>query len=117
MPCRYCDGVMSLSPNWRLGSDGTGVRFQPLIVAADQRVKAATATLILFTVNLHSRQGPCRTETGLVLFPIAVASIHGEDIKRQAQAGGMGRSTVRLGLQEAATAWRVSRARRHEKSG
>ena len=27
--CPYCDGRVPLSPNWRLASDGTGVRLQP----------------------------------------------------------------------------------------
>ena len=27
--CPYCDGLVPLSPNWRLASDGTGVRLKP----------------------------------------------------------------------------------------
>ena len=27
--CPYCDGVVPLSPNWRLAADGTGVRLRP----------------------------------------------------------------------------------------
>ena len=27
--CPYCDGLVPLSPNWRLASDGTGVRLRP----------------------------------------------------------------------------------------
>ena len=27
--CPYCDGLVPLSPNWRLATDGTGVRLRP----------------------------------------------------------------------------------------
>ena len=27
--CPYCDGLVPLSPNWRLAPDGTGVRLKP----------------------------------------------------------------------------------------
>src|SRR6185312_7604129 len=27
--CSYCDGLIPLSPNWRLAPDGTGVRVHP----------------------------------------------------------------------------------------
>ena len=27
--CPYCDGLVPLSPNWRLAPDGTGVRLRP----------------------------------------------------------------------------------------
>lgn len=27
--CPYCEGLVPLSPNWRLASDGTGVRLKP----------------------------------------------------------------------------------------
>ena len=27
--CLYCDGLIPLSPNWALASDGTGVRLRP----------------------------------------------------------------------------------------
>ena len=27
--CPYCDGLVPLSPNWRLAADGTGVRLKP----------------------------------------------------------------------------------------
>ena len=29
IPCPHCSGLIPLSPNWRLASDGTGVRLQP----------------------------------------------------------------------------------------
>ena len=36
--CPYCDGLIPLSPNWRLAPDGTGVRLRP-----DRRESAATS--------------------------------------------------------------------------
>ena len=36
--CPYCDGLIPLSPNWRLAPDGTGVRLHP-----DPRASAATS--------------------------------------------------------------------------
>ena len=34
--CPYCDGLVPLSPNWRLASDGTGVRLRPQLSALTQ---------------------------------------------------------------------------------
>jgi len=39
--CPYCDGLVPLSPNWRLAPDGTGVRLVPQIVPTLQRGNAA----------------------------------------------------------------------------
>ncbi len=87
--CPYCDGLVPLSPNWRLASDGAGVRLRPQLgngpgtqgrVCAFEIVRSAT------------EQSPGTVARGDGTCPYADCGrvIDGDEIKAQAQAGRMG---------------------------
>jgi len=79
--CPYCSGLVPLSPNWRLDSDGTGVR----LVADGPRMLFE----IVHKASEHS-PGTVKDGTGKCPFPDCGREIDGDEIKKQAQAGKMG---------------------------
>jgi adenine-specific DNA methylase len=79
--CPYCEGLVPLSPNWRLDGEGTGVRLVP----ESKRIRFE----IVHKANEHS-PGTVKDGTGKCPFPGCGREIDGDDIKRQAQAGRMG---------------------------
>jgi putative DNA methylase len=81
--CPYCDGLIPLSPNWRLAPDGTGLRLRP-----DSTTKRCT-----FEVVKSANEQSQPTVTGgdaKCPFPNCGRIVDGSDVKRQAQAGSMG---------------------------
>ena len=85
--CPYCDGLVPLSPNWRLAPDGTGVRLKPgLGPGAQGRVCS-------FEIVKSTKEQPGGTVlkgVGSCPYPDCGRVIDGAEIKRQAQAGQMG---------------------------
>src|SRR5207237_10095853 len=81
--CPYCDGVVPLSPNWRLAPDGTGVRLLP-----DEKAKICHFEIVANTKE-HS-EGTVTGGDAKCPYPSCGRTIDGEDVKRQAQAGQMG---------------------------
>jgi adenine-specific DNA methylase len=79
--CPYCEGLVPLSPNWRLDGEGAGVRLVP----EGRRIRFE----IVHKASEHS-QGTVKDGTGKCPFPDCGREIPGDDIKRQAQAGRMG---------------------------
>ena len=79
--CPYCDGVVPLSPNWRLAADGTGVRLVP--------GAGVCSFEIVGGVGEHSAGTVARGD-GTCPYPECGRVIEGDEIKRQAQAGRMG---------------------------
>ncbi|HOQ47749.1 MAG TPA: DUF1156 domain-containing protein [Bryobacteraceae bacterium] len=79
--CPYCEGLVPLSPNWRLDGEGAGVR----LVAEGKRIRFE----IVHKASEHS-PGTVKDGTGKCPFPGCGREIDGDDIKRQAQAGRMG---------------------------
>jgi putative DNA methylase len=81
--CPYCGGLVPLSPNWRLSTDGAGVR-----------LKADTATRCCSFDIVHNAadQSPSTVNNGngLCPYPDCGRVIDGDTIKEQAQAGRMG---------------------------
>jgi putative DNA methylase len=83
--CPYCGGLVPLSPNWRLTSDGVGVRLVPIKANGSRRIR--------FEIVRHPSDhgtGTVKDGTGLCPFPDCNRTIDSDEIKRQAQAGEMG---------------------------
>ena len=87
--CPYCDGLVPLSPNWRLAPDGTGVRLLPDCAGGPGTPGRVCAFEI---VGSAKEQFPGTVARGDGHCPYADCGrvIDGGEIKRQAQAGRMG---------------------------
>ena len=87
--CPYCDGLVPLSPNWRLASDGTGVRLLPDCGDGPGTGGRVCAFEIVGSVK---EQFPGTVARGDGHCPYADCGrvVDGDEIKRQAQAGRMG---------------------------
>ena len=87
--CPYCDGLVPLSPNWRLASDGTGVRLLPDCAGGPGTPGRVCAFEIVGSV---ADQFPGTVARGDGHCPYADCGrvVDGAEIKRQAQAGRMG---------------------------
>ena len=81
--CPHCDGLVPLSPTWRLSSEGIGVELS----AAKGNKRMIFE--IVDDVDRHS-EGTVKDGDGLCPFPGCGRVIDGDEIKRQAQAGQMG---------------------------
>ena len=87
--CPYCAGRVPLSPNWRLTSDGTGVRLSPHLASGP----GTQSRICSFEIVKNAReQSPGTISRGDGMCPYSDCGrvIDGDEIKRQAQAGQMG---------------------------
>ena len=87
--CPYCFGLVPLSPNWRLASDGTGVRLRPHVGGrhgSDDRV----CTFEIVKKASDQSPGTVARGIGTCPWPDCGQVIDGDEIKRQAQDGEMG---------------------------
>lgn len=87
--CPYCDGLVPLSPNWRLAPDGTGVRLRPQLASGPNSLGRRCGFEIVRSAKEQSA-GTVADGDGTCPFPDCGRVIDGDEIKRQAQAGGMG---------------------------
>ncbi len=87
--CPYCDGLVPLSPNWRLAPDGTGVRLKPETGDGPGSSGRVCTFEIVGKASEHSA-GTQAKGGGICPFADCERVIDGDEIKRQAQAGGMG---------------------------
>ncbi|CAK0742053.1 putative DNA methylase [Azospirillaceae bacterium] len=87
--CPYCEGLVPLSPNWRLAPDGTGVRLKPHLGSGPGDSTRHCTFEIVEKVKDHSN-GTVSDGDGTCPYTDCARIIDGDEIKRQAQAGGMG---------------------------
>lgn len=83
--CPNCEGLIPLSPNWRLSPDGTGVRLHPQTKGKDRR-----CTFEIVSNLADQSEGTVAGGDGRCPFPDCERVVDGDEIKRQAQAGQMG---------------------------
>jgi len=87
--CQYCDGLIPLSPNWRLSSDGTGVRLLPELSSGPLTSGRLCHFEIVTRLEEHS-EGTVNDGDARCPYPDCGRVVDGDEIKRHAQAGGMG---------------------------
>ena len=87
--CPYCDGLVPLSPNWRLAPDGTGVRLRAETGAGPGTPGRVCSFEIVKAAKEQSPSTVARGD-GTCPYPDCERVIDGVQIKAQAQAGGLG---------------------------
>ena len=87
--CLYCDGLVPLSPNWRLAPGGTGVRLKPHL-GAGPGVQGRVCSFVIVESAAEQSSGTVSRGDGTCPYSDCGRVIDGDEIKRQAQAGHMG---------------------------
>ena len=87
--CPYCDGLVPLSPNWRLAPDGTGVRLRPQ-PGTGAGAKDRVCGFEIVRSAKEQSAGTVARGDGTCPYPDCGRVIDGDEIKSQAQAGRMG---------------------------
>ena len=87
--CPYCDGLVPLSPNWRLAPDGTGVRLLP-DCADGLGTPGRVCTFEIVGSAKEQFPSTVANGDGHCPYPDCGRVIDGDEIKAQAQAGRMG---------------------------
>jgi adenine-specific DNA methylase len=87
--CPYCDGLIPLSPNWRLAPDGTGVRLLPRV---ENGPGSPGRRCDFEIVDMAKCQSAGTVADGDATCPFTDCGrvVDGDEVKRQAQVGGMG---------------------------
>lgn len=101
--CPYCEGVVPLSPNWKLAPNNTGVRLKPFLGTGPGDVERHCDFVIVKSAAERS-VGTVADGDGTCPFPDCGRVIDGDEIKRQAQAGLMGERLFAVALRRKAPA-------------
>lgn len=112
--CPYCNGLVPLSPNWRLAPDGTGVRLQP------QKSGGANTPgrRVQFDIVKSAKEQSAGTVSGgdaTCCFDDCARLINGDEIKRQAQARQMGEQLYAVVYKRRTIVGRTKSGRNKEK--
>ena len=87
--CPYCDGLVPLSPNWRLAPDGLGVRLKP-VLGAGPGSEGRVCEFEIVELAGEQASGTVSRGDGTCPYSDCERVIDGDEIKAQAQAGRMG---------------------------
>ena len=87
--CPYCDGLVPLSPNWRLAPSGIGVRLRPNLESGPGSTGRVCSFEIVESAAEQSH-GTVSSGDGICPYVDCGRVIDGDHIKAQAQAGDMG---------------------------
>ena len=87
--CPFCDGLVPLSPNWRLAPDGTGVRLKADLCGGPGS-PGRKCDFEVVESSQEQSEGTISRGDGLCPYQDCGRVIDGDEIKRQAQAGAMG---------------------------
>ena len=87
--CPYCAGKVPLSPNWKLAPDGTGVRVLPQLGAGPGDESRHCSFEVVASAKEQS-EGTVKGGDATCPYPDCGRVIDGENVKQQAQDGGMG---------------------------
>ncbi len=100
--CPYCDGLIPLSPNWRLGPDGTGVKLHPQTAGGPNTPDRVCTFEIVKKAKMQS-EGTVARGSATCPFPDCGRVIDGDQVKAQAQEEGMGEQLYAIVFKERIT--------------